>query len=152
MKTLFRLLWLKPGKAPSRPFRLEGAGELYSQYTERIAKFTAVSTEGNYTSGIRPTGPTKLWLCDRGPKARVLSSEDLADRLQKLLDVGSFQLEIAIGGPDGLSPESQAALRPDLLWSFGSLTLPHELAAVVAAEQLYRAWTIVKNHPYHLGH
>jgi 23S rRNA (pseudouridine1915-N3)-methyltransferase len=82
----------------------------------------------------------------------LLSSEDLAARLGKLRDDGVSQLEIAVGGADGVPPELQAALRPDLLWSFGSLTLPHELAAVVAGEQVYRAWTILKNHPYHGGH
>lgn len=152
MKILFRLLWLKSAKAATRPFKLNGAGELFHEYTERIGKFTALAVDGAYPDGIRPPGSTRLWLCDRGSRAKVLSSEDLALRLGKLRDEGSSLLEIAIGGPDGVDAQAQARLRPDLLWSFGSLTLPHELAAVVASEQLYRAWTILRNHPYHRGH
>ncbi|NND66224.1 MAG: 23S rRNA (pseudouridine(1915)-N(3))-methyltransferase RlmH [Halioglobus sp.] len=52
-----------------------------------------------------------------------------------------------IGGPDGLSPECLA--RADWRWSLSDLTLPHPLVRVVLAEQLYRAWTITVNHPYH---
>jgi len=43
-------------------------------------------------------------------------------------------------------------IQPHLIWSFGAMTLPHELASVVAAEQIYRAISILKNHPYHSGH
>jgi 23S rRNA (pseudouridine1915-N3)-methyltransferase len=52
-----------------------------------------------------------------------------------------------IGGPDGLSPDCLA--RADQSWSLSDLTLPHPLVRVLLAEQLYRAWTITVNHPYH---
>lgn len=52
-----------------------------------------------------------------------------------------------IGGPDGLAPEALA--RADRRWSLSRLTLPHPLVRVLVAEQLYRAWTVVTNHPYH---
>jgi 23S rRNA (pseudouridine1915-N3)-methyltransferase len=52
-----------------------------------------------------------------------------------------------IGGPDGLSPPCLA--RADQRWSLSDLTLPHPLVRVILAEQLYRAWTITANHPYH---
>ncbi|MEZ5573402.1 MAG: 23S rRNA (pseudouridine(1915)-N(3))-methyltransferase RlmH [Halioglobus sp.] len=52
-----------------------------------------------------------------------------------------------IGGPDGLSPACLA--RADERWSLSDLTLPHPLVRVLLAEQLYRAWTITVNHPYH---
>ena len=54
---------------------------------------------------------------------------------------------ILIGGPDGLSPACLA--RADVCWSLSDLTLPHPLVRVLLAEQLYRAWTITVNHPYH---
>ena len=54
---------------------------------------------------------------------------------------------ILIGGPDGLSPGCLA--RADQCWSLSDLTLPHPLVRVLLAEQLYRAWTITVNHPYH---
>lgn len=59
-------------------------------------------------------------------------------------------LLFAIGGSDGFSEQTRR--RAALTLSFGKMTLPHELARVVLLEQLYRAFTILKNHPYHLGH
>lgn len=82
----------------------------------------------------------------------MLSSENLAKYLDAERAGGTSALEIVIGGPDGLSDDQIFRLHPALRWSFGPLTLPHELAAVVAAEQLYRAWTILKKQPYHRGH
>ena len=54
---------------------------------------------------------------------------------------------LLIGGPDGLSPQCLA--RAQMKWSLSDLTLPHPLVRVLLAEQLYRAWTITVNHPYH---
>ena len=52
-----------------------------------------------------------------------------------------------VGGPDGLADE--CLQRADQRWSLSALTLPHPIVRVVLAEQLYRAWTINNNHPYH---
>ena len=52
-----------------------------------------------------------------------------------------------IGGPDGIDPE--VLKKADTRWSLSPLTLPHPLVRVVLAEQLYRAWTVTQNHPYH---
>lgn len=52
-----------------------------------------------------------------------------------------------IGGPDGFAPEVLA--RADLRWSLSKLTFPHGLARVIVAEQLYRAQSVLANHPYH---
>jgi 23S rRNA (pseudouridine1915-N3)-methyltransferase len=57
---------------------------------------------------------------------------------------------LAIGPADGWSDAARA--RAGLLLSFGSITLPHQLARVVLAEQIYRALTILAGHPYHSGH
>ncbi len=56
-------------------------------------------------------------------------------------------VSLLIGGPDGLARPCMA--RADLRWSLSSLTLPHALARVMVIEQLYRAWTVLSNHPYH---
>lgn len=56
-------------------------------------------------------------------------------------------VDLLIGGPDGLSPECVKMARQK--WSLSPLTLPHPLVRVLVAEQLYRAWTILNNHPYH---
>jgi 23S rRNA (pseudouridine1915-N3)-methyltransferase len=52
-----------------------------------------------------------------------------------------------VGGPDGLSP--QCIQKAQQVWSLGKLTLPHPMVRAILAEQLYRAWTITQNHPYH---
>jgi 23S rRNA (pseudouridine1915-N3)-methyltransferase len=77
---------------------------------------------------------------------RSLSTEQLATKL------GDWQMNgrdicLIIGGPDGLSAECLA--RADMRWSLSDLTLPHPLVRIVLMEQMYRAWTINANHPYH---
>ena len=78
-----------------------------------------------------------------------LSSEELAALLERE-QVNATPLLFAIGGSDGFSEEARRCA--SLTLSLGKITLPHELARVVLVEQLYRAFTILKNHPYHLGH
>ena len=74
------------------------------------------------------------------------STEQLAGELRDWQQSGR-DVSLLIGGPDGLAPEclERAAQR----WSLSALTLPHPLVRVVLAEQLYRAWSINNNHPYH---
>jgi 23S rRNA (pseudouridine1915-N3)-methyltransferase len=83
-------------------------------------------------------------------RGQQLTSEDFADRIGRLRDDGTQRLVLAVGPADGWS--SAAHQRADLLLSLGRLTLPHQLARVVLAEQLYRATTILTGHPYHSGH
>jgi 23S rRNA (pseudouridine1915-N3)-methyltransferase len=92
--------------------------------------------------------PAKLILLDA--RGRTLSSEELAAWIGRQRDSGIQQLIFAIGPADGWSTESRQ--RADLLLSFGPMTFPHELARVMLAEQLYRAFTILAGHPYHGGH
>ena len=74
------------------------------------------------------------------------STDELAERLAGWQMDGD-DLAFVIGGPDGLS---QACLNSaDARWSLSRLTLPHPLVRVVFIEQLYRAWTMLRNHPYH---
>jgi len=75
-----------------------------------------------------------------------ISTEDLADQLRRWQQSGD-NYSFLIGGPDGLSPACLA--RAHYRWSLSDLTLPHPLVRVVLIEQLYRAWTITANHPYH---
>ena len=78
---------------------------------------------------------------------RSLTSEAFAAYLRDLADGGSKSCAFLIGGPDGHGQPVLAA--PSLKLSLGALTLPHGLARVVLTEQLYRAATILTNHPYH---
>jgi 23S rRNA (pseudouridine1915-N3)-methyltransferase len=89
-----------------------------------------------------------LWLTDS--RGIQVSSNDLASWFGAFQDGGGQQLVLAIGPADGWS--SEALARADRTLAFGRITLPHELAAVVAAEQFYRALTIRAGHPYHSGH
>lgn len=89
-----------------------------------------------------------LILCDS--RGELLSSEDFAARVDRLRSSGIQLAVLAIGPADGWS--TAARTRASLTVSFGRITLPHELARVVLAEQLYRALTILAGHPYHSGH
>lgn len=95
------------------------------------------------------TQPVTVLLDSRG---RQLSSEDLAIWVGARRDQGAQHLIFAVGPADGWSPETLDAAKPQLKLSFGPITLPHELARLVLAEQLYRACTILAGHPYHGGH
>ncbi len=79
-------------------------------------------------------------------RGKVLDTPRLADQLKAWMQDGQ-NVELLIGGPDGLAPAclENAAMR----WSLSPLTLPHGLVRVVVAEQLYRAISILKGHPYH---
>lgn len=73
-------------------------------------------------------------------------TEDLSQKLRQWLAEGR-NISLLIGGPEGLSAEASA--RADEYWSLSPLTLPHPLVRVLLAEQIYRAWTLLKGHPYH---
>ena len=86
----------------------------------------------------------RLIALDKG--GETFSSEQLASKLQHVQHVSSH-LCFLIGGPEGLPSAllSQSHER----WSLSTLTLPHALARIVLLETLYRAWSILHNHPYH---
>jgi 23S rRNA (pseudouridine1915-N3)-methyltransferase len=75
------------------------------------------------------------------------TSVGFADRLRRQRDDGIRTAAFLIGGPDGHGPEVLSAAHVRL--ALGTLTLPHGLARVILAEQLYRATTILAGHPYH---
>lgn len=81
---------------------------------------------------------------------KQLSSEEFAEFLRNHQDRNPLPLLFAVGPANGFTAETR--LEANLLLSLGKMTLAHELARVVLLEQLYRAFTILKGHPYHLGH
>jgi 23S rRNA (pseudouridine1915-N3)-methyltransferase len=93
------------------------------------------------------TLPTTV-VCDS--RGRQMSSEAFAKWIGARRDRGAQFLVFAVGPPDGWSEEARK--RADLLLSLGTMTLPHALARLVLAEQVYRAFTILAGHPYHCGH
>ena len=83
-------------------------------------------------------------------QGKQLSSEELAKFLGGYQDRNPLPLLFAVGAADGFTDQARQAAT--LVLSLGRMTLAHELARVVLLEQLYRAFTILKGHPYHLGH
>jgi len=79
-------------------------------------------------------------------KGKPWSTRDLSQQLDNWLH-GGQDIALLIGGPEGLSEACVA--RSDIKWSLSPLTLPHPLVRVLLSEQLYRAYSILKNHPYH---
>ena len=105
----------------------------------------AIAEEGVAMLAAIPKGAHVVALDGRG---KPWSSEDLAAQLARWRMLGS-DLAFLVGGPDGLAPP--ALERAQQQWSLGPLTLPHPLVRVVIAEQLYRAVSLLGNHPYHRG-
>ena len=93
---------------------------------------------------------TRRWLVLLDPRGKQLSSEELARLLGDHQDKNPVPIVFAIGPADGFN--ETARRQADLTLSFGKMTLAHELARVLLLEQLYRGFTILKGHPYHLGH
>jgi len=91
-----------------------------------------------------PGGAVLVALDERG---KSLSSPGFAAMIEKAKDTGAPALICAVGGADGHGPALLE--RADHVLSFGSMVWPHMLARVMAAEQLYRAVTILSGHPYH---
>ena len=102
-----------------------------------------IEQEGARQLAAIPVGAHVIAL-DRGGRQR--DTEQLAVELKKRL-AGGQDLALFIGGPEGLAPA--CLKRADEVWSLSLLTLAHPLVRVVLAEQLYRAWSIVNNLPYH---
>lgn len=103
----------------------------------------AVAEEGARMAASIPDGAHVIALDVRG---QAFGTEVLADKLNRWLQDGR-NLALLVGGPDGLAPE--CLKRAETRWSLSPLTLPHGLVRIVVAEQLYRAWSILKHHPYH---
>jgi 23S rRNA (pseudouridine1915-N3)-methyltransferase len=105
----------------------------------------AMEDEARRLLSAVPRGAHIVLLDGRG---RAHSSEQLATRMEAWRMQGQ-DLAFLIGGPDGFHASVRAAAGES--WSLGPLTLPHPLVRVVVAEQLYRACSLLANHPYHRG-
>lgn len=99
--------------------------------------------EGEKMAGAIPKGARVVALEVQG---KAWTTEQLACRLNHWLGEGR-DVALLVGGPEGLEPGLSASA--DERWSLSPLTLPHPLVRIVLAEQLYRAWSILKGHPYH---
>ena len=125
-------------------------------YLERLQPYIAAemktfSSEAVFFDSVKRirarTSPLLALLDSRG---KSFSSSGFAVWIERQRDDGVQNLIFAIGPADGWSDTARA--QANMLLSFGPMTLPHELARVVLAEQVYRAFTILAGHPYHAGH
>jgi 23S rRNA (pseudouridine1915-N3)-methyltransferase len=103
----------------------------------------AIQDEGKRMLAAVPPGAHVVALLETG---KPWSTKELARKLEGWMQLGA-PVALLVGGPDGLSPECVA--RANDRWSLSNLTLPHGLVRVVVTEALYRAWSLLENHPYH---
>ena len=129
---------------------------LIADYVERSARYVPCDSQ-LFESEVgllewldHQPGRTAAHLILLDSRGQLLSSEEFAQQIGRLRDGGTQRLVLAIGPADGWS--DAARQRANLLFSLGRITLPHQLARVVLAEQVYRALTILAGHPYHSGH
>lgn len=111
---------------------------------KKLSGPTLKAAEADLLLDAIPSGSVVVALDERG---KSLTSRQFAQKLQDWQDQGRGDVSFIIGGADGL--DERIRQRADLLLSFGSLTWPHMLIRPLIAEQLFRAWTIMTNHPYH---
>ena len=102
-----------------------------------------LEAEGERIYSALPAGCVKIALDERGT---LVTTAELARRMARWREAGR-NVAFIVGGADGLAENVKASA--DFVWSLSPLTLPHGLARVVLAEQLYRAHSILHNHPYH---
>lgn len=135
----------------------------FNEYARRLPRDCSLQQIEIAPAKRGKTSQPQQWLQEEGK--RILSHIDGSDHVVALDVLGKpwstpqlannlagWQLQgqdvcLLIGGPDGLADE--CLQRANQRWSLSALTLPHPLVRVVLAEQLYRAWTILQNHPYH---
>ena len=136
--------------------RSAAINSLTAEYLQRLARYLPTESQefaseatllASLERSAGRTRPLSVLLDQRG---RQLTSEEFAELLRDQQDRGTQWLIFAVGPANGFSQEARRSA--DLVLSFGKMTLAHELARVVLLEQLYRAFTILKGHPYHTGH
>lgn len=90
--------------------------------------------------------PRSAFVIALDEEGRTVTTAQISQRLDQWMLVEQ-DVVFLVGGPDGLAPSALDAARE--CWSLSALTLPHMLARVVIVEQLYRAYSMLANHPYH---
>ena len=136
--------------------KADATDRLLADYIERAGRYLPCSSQVFESEGAlldwldHSPGRVPAYAVLLDSRGQQLSSEEFAERVGNLRDAGVQQLVLVIGPADGWS--AAARERANLVFSLGRVTLPHQLARVVLAEQVYRALTILAGHPYHCGH
>jgi 23S rRNA (pseudouridine1915-N3)-methyltransferase len=145
-----KVVWMGKTKEPA-------IQSLTDEYLRRLTHYA--DTEGialkdqaalRQLTGANPRSRTKPVVVLLDGKGKQMSSEELAEFLGNHQERNPAPLLFAIGPANGFTEETRQAAT--LLLSLGRMTIAHELARVVLLEQIYRAFTILKGHPYHLAH
>jgi 23S rRNA (pseudouridine1915-N3)-methyltransferase len=129
---------------------------VFEDYIERASRYVQCETQNFETETAllewveRQAGRLAATVVLLDSRGQMLTSEDFAAQLGRMRDEGAQRIVLAIGPANGWS--ETARRRASLLFSLGRITLPHQLARVVLAEQVYRGLTILAGHPYHSGH
>jgi 23S rRNA (pseudouridine1915-N3)-methyltransferase len=142
-----RVAWIGKTKEPAYQ-------ALTKEYLKRISRYNPIEpqefpNEAALLKWLDKSVP-KPFLVLLDSRGKQVSSEELAAFIRDHQDRGTSQMMFAIGPADGFSEDAMRLAGIKL--SLGKMTLAHELARVVMLEQIYRAYTILKGHPYHLGH
>ena len=144
---------IAPRRARSKSETFE---RLLEDYVERAGRYIACESQlfDSETAVFdwldRQSGRSSAYVVLLDSGGQQYTSEEFSAHLGRIRDDGIQRLVLAIGPANGWS--AAARQRANLQLSFGRLTLPHQLARVILAEQVYRALTILAGHPYHLGH
>ncbi len=147
-----RLISITKRKGASKQASVD---ELTADYVQRASRYAPVETgecpdEEAMLRTLERSGRTAPVLVALDSRGKQFTSEELADFVRQHQERGTQELIFAVGPADGWSTAALARAQQTL--SLGRITLPHELARVVLAEQIYRAFTILNHHPYHGGH
>jgi 23S rRNA (pseudouridine1915-N3)-methyltransferase len=151
-----KIAWIGKTKEPA----IQALTEEYLKRISRYAQVEGVSLRDEAvllelcgrgaSSGVMKSRGAKATLALLDSRGKEFSSEGFAKFLGDYQDRNPLPLVLAVGGADGFSDAARAAAQNTI--SLGKMTLAHELARVVLLEQVYRAFTILKGHPYHSGH
>ena len=136
--------------------KLSAIQSLTDEYLKRLTHYAEVEGAAlkdeaallALAAGARSRSKSTLVLLDR--RGQQFSSEELAKFLGDYRERNPLPLLFAVGPADGFSAEARGAAAQ--MVSLGKMTMAHELARVVLLEQLYRGFTILQGHPYHIGH
>lgn len=135
----------------------------YQEYAKRMPRECSLQLHEITPAKRGKSGSPTQWMREEGERilaaipdshhvvaldvqGKSWSTEQLAEQLKSWMADGR-DVSLIVGGPDGLTNE--CLQRANQRWSLSPLTLPHPLVRIVMSEQLYRAWTVLQNHPYH---
>jgi 23S rRNA (pseudouridine1915-N3)-methyltransferase len=141
--------WIGKTKHPA----IQSLGDEYLKRLQQFAEVEGVSLKDE-AALLKLCGRegknSRRYLVLLDSRGKQLSSEELAQFVRSHQERNPTPLVFAIGPADGFAEITRR--HADFTLSLGKMTIAHELARVVLLEQLYRAFTILKGHPYHLGH